>query len=92
MSQVASDRLAETTQTQAALASLDADSQEYATRFIDGLLTSSCNRGVSDVHIHPNGDELEVRWRVDGVLQEVGRFVSGGTTSDWFASSARAQR
>ncbi len=81
MSQVASDRLAETTQTQAALASLDADSPEYATRFIDGLLTSSCNRGVSDVHIHPNGDELEVRWRVDGVLQEVGRFVSGGTTS-----------
>ncbi len=81
MSQVASDRLAEIEQTQMVLASLDVDSPEYATRFIDGLLTSSCNRGVSDVHIQPTGDELEVRWRVDGILQEVGRFAAGGTTS-----------
>ena len=81
MSQVAPDKLAEIKRMQAALAALDVNSPEYATRFIDGLLASSCNRGVSDVHIQPIGDELDVRWRVDGVLQEVGRFASGRTTS-----------
>jgi type II secretory ATPase GspE/PulE/Tfp pilus assembly ATPase PilB-like protein len=81
MSQIASERLAEVEQTRAAIAGLDVNSPEYATKFIDGLLTLSCSRGVSDVHIQPIGDELDVRWRVDGVLQELGRFSSGGTTS-----------
>ena len=59
------DRLGE------ALAPLDPSGPRYATDVVDRVLAEAQKAGTSDVHWHPGGDGLEVRWRVDGVLQPV---------------------
>src|SRR2546422_10529568 len=40
-------------------------------KLINGLLTDAVKRGASDIHIEPFEHEMRVRYRVDGVLQEV---------------------
>jgi len=40
-------------------------------RLINGLLLDAVERGVSDIHIEPFEKELRIRYRIDGVLQEV---------------------
>ena len=40
-------------------------------KLINGLLTDAVKRGASDVHFEPFEHELRVRYRVDGVLQDV---------------------
>jgi len=61
----------------AQLDGLDAADTEYATRFVDLLLDAARQLAASDVHLQPAADGLLIRWRVDGVLQELGRFPSG---------------
>jgi len=64
-------------QTQRELAELDSSGTAYATEFVDQLLRAARKLGVSDVHLQPVADGLEVRWRLDGVLQDVGVFARG---------------
>lgn len=65
------------------LAQLDAASPLYATQFADLLLAAAREAGASDVHLHPlvgrtgGPSQLEVRWRIDGVLQILGEFPRG---------------
>jgi general secretion pathway protein E len=59
------------------LGKLDAAQNSYATQFVSELLAAACQQGASDVHLHPTAAGLEVRWRIDGVLQSVGTFPSG---------------
>jgi type IV pilus assembly protein PilB len=40
-------------------------------KLINGLLTDAVRRGASDIHIEPFEDEIRVRYRLDGVLQEI---------------------
>jgi type IV pilus assembly protein PilB len=40
-------------------------------RLINGLLLDAIERGVSDIHIEPFEKELRIRYRIDGVLQDV---------------------
>ena len=40
-------------------------------KLINGLLTDAVRRGASDVHLEPYEEELRVRFRIDGTLQEV---------------------
>jgi len=40
-------------------------------RFIKGLLSDAVARGASDIHIEPFEHEIRIRYRIDGVLQEV---------------------
>ncbi len=54
-----------------ALASLDPAGSRYATEVVDRVLSEAQKAGASDVHWEPGGDGLQVRWRVDGVLQPV---------------------
>ena len=61
----------------AQLGKLDAAQNSYATQFVSELLAAACQQGASDVHLHPTARGLEVRWRIDGVLQPVGTFPSG---------------
>lgn len=61
----------------AQLGKLDAAQNAYASQFVSGLLAAACEHGASDVHLHPTASGLEVRWRIDGVLQPVGTFPSG---------------
>ncbi|MFT5522088.1 MAG: general secretion pathway protein E [Pirellulaceae bacterium] len=59
---------------------LDPSDTNYAADFIDLLLAAARIHKVSDIHIQPTIDGLEVRWRVDGVLQLVGKFSTGSLT------------
>ncbi|HEV3163892.1 MAG TPA: GspE/PulE family protein [Isosphaeraceae bacterium] len=52
-----------------ALTKLDATSPKYVIELVDLTLASARSTGSSDVHWQPTADGLEVRWRVDGVLQ-----------------------
>lgn len=52
----------------------------YATQFVELLLAGARARNASDVHLHPLPEGLEIRWRIDGVLQPVGTFPRGGAT------------
>lgn len=56
------------------LASLDPAQPQYATDLVDRLLAAGRAAEVSDIHLQPFADGLEVRWRIDGVLQHVVRL------------------
>jgi type II secretory ATPase GspE/PulE/Tfp pilus assembly ATPase PilB-like protein len=60
-----------------ALTALDPRNSEYATRFVELVLQAACARQASDVHLQPTAAGLLLRWRLDGVLHELGRFPSG---------------
>ncbi|MFT7642217.1 MAG: general secretion pathway protein E [Pirellulaceae bacterium] len=62
------------------LRALDPSDNNYAADFVDQLLTAAQALKVSDIHIQPAIDALEVRWRLDGVLQLVGTFSAGNLT------------
>jgi type II secretory ATPase GspE/PulE/Tfp pilus assembly ATPase PilB-like protein len=53
------------------LAQLDPASSRYATEAVEQILAQARSMGASDVHFHPGQGGLEVRWRIDGVLQPV---------------------
>lgn len=74
---MAVESLANRQQIEQNLRELDPSDSSYATDFVDLLLASSRVERVSDVHLQPTDDGLEVRWRLDGVLQLVGRFPRG---------------
>jgi general secretion pathway protein E len=46
---------------------------QFATEFVKALLVSARDAGASDVHLDPAVDGVDVRWRLDGVLQALGR-------------------
>lgn len=61
----------------ARLSGLDAAKPEYASQFVDRLLSMARQQRASDVHLHPTPQGLDVRFRIDGVLQAVGEFPRG---------------
>ncbi len=51
-----------------------ADTDEYSqpmVRLVDSLLTDAVKRGASDIHFEPDEHYVRIRYRIDGVLQEV---------------------
>lgn len=56
---------------------LDSRSPEYASQFVAKVLEAAVAARASDVHLHPVEQGLEIRWRVDGVLQSLGVFPRG---------------
>jgi type IV pilus assembly protein PilB len=53
-------------------------------RLVNALITQAAEDGASDVHVEPQDDCLLVRFRIDGVLQEVQRIpkrLSNGVTT-----------
>lgn len=62
------------------LLALDANHVEYATQFLELLLADAQRLGASDVHLQPQAELLEIRWRLDGVLQPLGVFPPGQTS------------
>lgn len=59
------------------LAALNPLDEQYAARFVDYLLRGAVAARASDVHIQPVPEGIELRWRLDGVLQLIGRFPQG---------------
>jgi type II secretory ATPase GspE/PulE/Tfp pilus assembly ATPase PilB-like protein len=47
---------------------------QFATDFVSTLIRAARDAGASDVHLDPTADALEVRWRLDGVLQPLVRM------------------
>ncbi len=50
---------------------LESDDQAPIIRLINALLTEAVKKNASDIHIEPYENRLAVRFRIDGVLQEV---------------------
>ncbi len=50
---------------------LDSDDDAPIIRFINAVLTEAIKENASDVHIEPYENRLGVRFRIDGVLQEI---------------------
>jgi type II secretory ATPase GspE/PulE/Tfp pilus assembly ATPase PilB-like protein len=71
----------QTSSIESALCALDSNATEYASQFVRLLLEAARKQRVSDVHLHPSEGGLDVRWRVDGVLQHVGTFPRITNTS-----------
>lgn len=60
------------------LKALNPGSPQYATDVVDALLAAAVDVGASDVHIQPIENGLDLRWRVDGVLQPVASLPRQG--------------
>jgi general secretion pathway protein E len=59
------------------LRALDAASYDYATQFVERVLSGARAVRASDVHLQPTPGGLALRWRIDGVLQNLGEFPRG---------------
>jgi type II secretory ATPase GspE/PulE/Tfp pilus assembly ATPase PilB-like protein len=62
------------------LSSRNPDDPEYAMVVVDQLLQQAAAAGASDLHFQPTGHGLSLKWRIDGVLQQIGavpKQVSG---------------
>jgi type II secretory ATPase GspE/PulE/Tfp pilus assembly ATPase PilB-like protein len=59
------------------LRQLDPQSTEYATQFVDLLLTAAQQARASDMHLRPTASALDLRMRINGVLTPIGEFPSG---------------
>jgi len=47
---------------------------QFATDFVSTVMRIARDAGASDVHLDPTADALQVRWRLDGVLQPMVRL------------------
>jgi type II secretory ATPase GspE/PulE/Tfp pilus assembly ATPase PilB-like protein len=47
---------------------------QYATQVVDRILADGLATEASDLHLQPNGEGLELKFRIDGVLWPVARF------------------
>jgi type II secretory ATPase GspE/PulE/Tfp pilus assembly ATPase PilB-like protein len=57
-----------------ALAELDPRDPQFATQVVERILAAGQAGEASDVHLQPTATGLEVRFRIDGVLQRAGVF------------------
>jgi len=46
----------------------------FAPRFVESMLRCARDAQASDIHLYPTADLLEVRWRLDGVLQPLAQL------------------
>ena len=60
------------------LGRLDPAGPRYATDVVEHVLAQARAAEASDVHFQPGADGLEVRWRIDGVLQPVALLPARG--------------
>ncbi|NUQ61984.1 MAG: type II/IV secretion system protein [Pirellulales bacterium] len=57
-------------------AGLDPRNPQYAVEVVDRVLAAGRELGASDVHLQPAAEGVELRYRIDGVLQPAGLFPS----------------
>jgi len=61
-----------------ALNALDPNRAPYATEAVDRILAAAVESGASDVHVQPTESGLDLRWRIDGVLQSIAKLPRQG--------------
>ena len=52
----------------------EAASDEAVVKKVEGIINNAIKAGASDIHLEPARDALSVRYRMDGVLQDVERI------------------
>lgn len=62
---------------EAELVPLDSHDPQYAVQAVDRILAAGRRHGASDLHLQPTAEGLELRFRIDGVLQPAGRIPAG---------------
>src|SRR4051794_39146985 len=70
----------EVPQIAAELSKLDVASPLYASKTVEMLLAAAQMAGASDIHLQPTHAGLTLRWRLDGVLHEVGQIARGSAS------------
>lgn len=63
------------------LSRLPIDDPQYATRVVEDLLQAASDAGASDLHFQPTKAGLQLKWRVDGVLQPLGIIAKNVATN-----------
>ena len=53
---------------------LDVAHPKYVTEVVSHILKSACEAGASDIHFTVGVAEMQVLWRIDGVLQKVATY------------------
>jgi general secretion pathway protein E len=53
------------------LGMLDATQPDFAPRSVDAILNAAQAAGATDIHLQPTATALDVKFRIDGVLQSV---------------------
>ena len=61
-------------QFQAELPRLDANDPQYVPHLVTAILAGARSAHASDVHLVPGADQLDMHWRIDGVLQKIAVF------------------
>ncbi|MCE5267784.1 MAG: GspE/PulE family protein [Planctomycetaceae bacterium] len=59
-----------------ALGGLDPNQPDYAPRAVDALLAAAVAAGATDIHLQPGAAGLDLKFRIDGVLQPVATLPS----------------
>ncbi len=50
------------------------DSVSHAVGIVDSIFMNALDTGTSDIHLQPERDQLRIRYRQDGVLQDTGQL------------------
>ena len=58
------------------LARFDPADPQFATQVVDRMLAAGQDRRASDLHLQPTAQGLELKFRIDGVLERAGVFPS----------------
>src|SRR5215469_10498476 len=53
---------------------LDVSDPQYVPQLVSSILASARGARATDVHLVPRAEALDMRWRIDGVLQPVAAF------------------
>ena len=61
-------------QFQLELPRLEATDQQYVPQLVAAILASARAAHATDVHLVPSSGALDMRWRIDGVLQKIAEF------------------
>ena len=56
------------------IAAARSDNPQAAVELVDALLAASVAVGASDLHLLPTAEGLQATWRIDGVLQPIGKI------------------
>ncbi len=63
------------------LADLKPNRDAYATEFVDRVIEFATRIGTSDIHLQPTAECLAIYFRFNGVLQPLGEFPLGSSSS-----------
>lgn len=71
----------ERSEIRAKLGNMKPETERYAVLFVESLFDFARRIGTSDVHLQPTAEGLQVQFRSDGLLQDLGTFPGGANST-----------